>query len=282
MDAQLHSKTAIVTGASGGIGAAVVQALLHENARVAVHYLSNRPEHPFLTTESLERSRLENLPPPPQFLPMQADLTQADEVERLFTQTDKAFGPPEVLIACAGKWVSEHVPIWEMSEAQWEDTWAVNVKSVFLCVRRFLQGVRDHKLERPAIVLVGSTSGSYGEAGHCDYAASKAALMFGLMRSVMNEMTQLAPCGRINVVSPGWVRTSMADSLLQNKNELRRTLQTNPLRKLASPADVANTVVFLASAHLAGHITGEIVQVSGGFEGGLLFSEGEIDLDAAT
>lgn len=283
MDTLLSSRTAIVTGASGRIGSAIVQSLRREGVHVVAQY-RNTPPPTQATNNALTETNVEHTaaqdPASPRLISVQADVTQESEVDWLFVQTAQDFGLPEILIICAGKWIREDVPIWEMSVSQWQDTLAVNLTSVFFCVRRFLQGVRDFRIRRPAIVLVGSTSALYGEPGHCDYAASKSALAHGFLRSVMNEITQLCPQGRINVVSPGWDATRMAAPLLQNKDDLQRTLQTVPLRKIASPQDVANTVVFLASHHLAGHITGEVAQVSGGREAGLLYSDEEVDLEA--
>jgi 3-oxoacyl-[acyl-carrier protein] reductase len=153
----------------------------------------------------------------------------------------------------------------------------VDLTSVFLCMREFFRGIRKHRLSHPAAVLVGSTAGIFGEAGHADYAAAKAGLTYGLARSLKNEICRLAPHGRVNVVCPGWTATPVAQHLQADPARLKRILQTVPLRKIARPHDVAMAIVYLASHHLAGHVSGQILTVSGGMEGRVLYSPGEID-----
>jgi 3-oxoacyl-[acyl-carrier protein] reductase len=162
-----------------------------------------------------------------------------------------------------------------MTLKRWEETLAVNLTSVFLCVREFFRGVERHKLADPAAVLVGSTAAEFGEAGHADYAAAKAGLTYGLARSLKNEICRLAPRGRVNVVCPGWTRTHRVGRF--DDARMKRVLQTIPMRKIARPHDVARAVVYLASSHLAGHVTGQVLTVSGGMEGRVLYAPDEID-----
>src|SRR5262249_22046445 len=126
-------------------------------------------------------------------------------------------------------------------------------------------------------VLVGSTAGIFGEAGHADYATAKAGLTFGLVRSVKNELARLAPRGRVNVVCPGWTLTPMTGEFVNDAAGIVRALQTMPLRKVARTSDVAMAVLYLASSRLAGHVTGQILTVAGGMEGRLLYQQDEID-----
>ena len=133
----------------------------------------------------------------------------------------------------------------------------------------------------PAIVMIGSTAGEFGEAGHADYAASKSGLMNGLLASLKNEIVEVAPQGRINAVCPGWTLTSMARKLTQDPEAMKRALQTIPLKKFGKPKDVAAAVVFLSSGLLAGHITGQALFVDGGMEGRVLHAAGDIDLEKA-
>src|SRR5262249_9643991 len=157
----------------------------------------------------------------------------------------------------------EPTPLHRLSLERWNTTLAVNLTSVFLCVRAFCRGVERHGLREPAAVLIGSTAGQVGEAGHADYAAAKAALCYGLVKTLKNELARLAPRGRVNVVAPGWTLTPEKEqTVFANPAGVRRTLQTLPLRKLARPEDVANAVAFLASSKLAGHVTGEVLTVS--------------------
>src|SRR5262249_17342642 len=128
-----------------------------------------------------------------------ADVTQEAEVERLFAETEKKLGPVEVLVANAGYWPPSDCPIDKMTLAQWNQTIAVDLTSVFLCCREFFRGIVKHRIAEPAAILIGSTAGIFGEAGHVDYSAAKAGLTFGLARTLKNELCRIAPKGRINV-----------------------------------------------------------------------------------
>src|SRR5207237_1635066 len=97
--------------------------------------------------------------------------------------------------------------------------------------RAFFRGIVRHKLHDPAVVLIGSTAGVFGEAGHADYAAAKAGLIYGLARSLKNEICRVAPRGRVNVVAPGWTLTPLS-GLSADPEPLQRVLQTVPMRKV--------------------------------------------------
>jgi 3-oxoacyl-[acyl-carrier protein] reductase len=265
MDAKLSNRVVLVTGASGGIGGDVVRAFIAEGARVVAHFSDHGDQAAALAHELGA-----------QCTPFGADLTLEAEVERLFAEVEVGLGPVEVLVANAGRWPPEPTPLHRLTLKRWQDTLAVNLTSVFLCVREFFRGVEKHKLPDPAAVLIGSTAGEFGEAGHADYAAAKAGLTYGLARSLKNEICRLAPRGRVNVVCPGWTRTHKSGRF-DDAGKVKRVLQTIPMRKIARPHDVARAVVYLASGHLAGHVTGQVLTVSGGMEGRVLYGPDEID-----
>jgi 3-oxoacyl-[acyl-carrier protein] reductase len=256
----------LVTGASGGIGGEVVRAFVTEGARVVAHY-SEHPDRAAALNQELGGA----------CVPLRADLTLEADVERLFAEIEAGLGPVDVLVANAGLWPPDEVPVVEMPLKQWETTLAVNLTSVFLCMREFFRDIEKHAISDPAAVLVGSTAGIFGEAGHADYAAAKAGLMYGLARSLKNEICRIAPRGRVNAVSPGWTITPLAQHLLEEPTHLQEVLQTVPLRKIARPHDVAMAIVYLASSHLSGHVSGQILTVSGGMEGRVLYTPTEID-----
>jgi 3-oxoacyl-[acyl-carrier protein] reductase len=270
MDTGLGNRVVLVTGASGGIGGEVVRAFVREGCRVVAHYGRHRER-----AEALAREL------GPACTPLGADLTAEAEVERLFAAAEQARGPIEVLVANAGYWPPDDVPLERMGLDQWNRTLGANLTSVFLCMRAFLRNVRKHRLADPAAVLVGSTAGLFGEAGHADYAAAKAGLTYGLARSLKNEICRLAPRGRVNVVCPGWTVTPMTADFAADPPRVRRTLQTIPLRKVGRAHDVAAAVVYLASSRLAGHVSGQILTVAGGMEGRVLYSQEEIDPNQA-
>lgn len=255
MDTGLTDAAVVVTGASGGIGAACARAFAAEGARVLVHY--NR-------SEERARALAEELGGAPI---AQADLTREDDVERLFQEARAALGPVEVCAAVAGVYPREDVPVWELELERFERTLAQNLTATFLTARAFLRGLSGGG--HGSLVLVGSTAGRFGEAGHADYAAAKAAIQGGLLLSLKNEVARLGPRVRVNAVAPGWTASPMTRGLLA-EDDVRRITRTMPLRKVATPEDVAAQVVVLASERLSGHVTGQLVTVAGGMEGRVL------------
>src|ERR671934_10916 len=121
-----------------------------------------------------------------------------------------------------------------------------------------------------SLVLVGSTAGIFGEAGHADYASAKSAIVHGLLLSLKNEIVRIAPRARVNAVCPGWTESPMTRTTLDDPGLVTRVTRTMPLRKVAQPEDVARQVVVLASDELSGHVTGQVVTVAGGMEGRVL------------
>jgi 3-oxoacyl-[acyl-carrier protein] reductase len=267
MDAGLDGRVVLVTGAAGGLGAEMVRALAREGARVALHYRSS--------ADAAERLS-EKLGDAEHTL-IQADLRREQEVAGLWSETEQRLGPVEIVIANAGIWVAEDVPLHEMSLEQWDETVASDLTSVFLCMREFFRGIQRHRLVEPSAVLIGSTAAVFGEAGHADYAAAKSGLVYGLMLSLKNEITRLAPRGRVNAVCPGWTVTPMTERFMDEPATVRQALQTMPLRKVGRPEDVASAVLFLASSRLSGHVTGQMIMTCGGMEGRVLYQPDEIN-----
>ncbi|HLN30784.1 MAG TPA: SDR family oxidoreductase [Gemmataceae bacterium] len=266
MDTGLSNRVVLVTGASGGIGQEVARAFAKEGARCILHFKEHGDPARALAQELGSGC-----------FPIGADLTCERDVEGLFEHAENAAGPIEILIANAGVWSPEDVPLERMTLEQWNRTLASNLTSVFLCLREFFRGITRHGIPDPAAVLVGSTAAIFGEAGHADYAAAKAALVYGLARSSKNELARLAPRGRINVVCPGWTLTPMARSFAEDPARIRKAMQTIPLRKVARPFDVAMATLYLASGQLSGHVTGQILEVAGGMEGRVLYTADDLD-----
>ncbi len=266
MDTNLQEENVIVTGASGGIGQAIARSFIAEGAKVVVHYHRNRESAESLVKEFGSNATM-----------IQADLTQDADVKNLFQKASASLGPISVFVANAGDWPSDHQQVDEVSVERWNQTIANNLTSTFLCMKHFLRHARFEKLTSPAAVMIGSTAGMVGEAGHCDYAAAKAALIHGLLPSLKNEFSRAIPAARINVVCPGWTMTPMTEKFSDNKEGMIQALQTMSLRKFASPEDIADAVTFLASCR-AGHITGQALTVAGGMEGRVLYSKEEIEI----
>jgi 3-oxoacyl-[acyl-carrier protein] reductase len=242
----------LVVGASGGIGAACARAFAAEGARLFLHYRTGEDRARALAEElggaSLGRG----------------DLTLERDVDRLFEEAGAELGAVDVCVAAHGIWPRDDVPVWELPLERWEETMRANLTSSFLVARAFLRGVE--RTGHGSLVLVGSTAGIFGEAGHADYAAAKSAILGGLLLSLKNEIVRIAPLGRVNAVAPGWTESPMTRGLV-DPARVHAVSRTMALRKVAQPEDVAAQVVALASDRISGHVTGQVVVVAGGMEG---------------
>ena len=253
METGLAGKTVLVTGASGGIGAATARAFAAEGARVALHYHRGR-DRAEAVSEEIGGAPVLN-----------ADLTIEEDADQLFAAAREELGATvEICAAVAGVWPQEDLPVWELPLERWRSTLDANLTTAFLTARAFLRGVAE--LGRGNLVLVGSTAGLLGEAGHADYAAAKSAVLHGLLLSLKNEVVRAAPTARVNAVAPGWTESPMTRGMV-DPERVRRITRTMALRKVAQPDDVARQIVVLASDRLSGHVTGQVISVAGGMEG---------------
>jgi 3-oxoacyl-[acyl-carrier protein] reductase len=242
----------LVTGGSGGIGAACARAFAAEGARVLVHYHLGEERARALADE-LGGAAI-----------VQADLRDEAAVARMVVEARTALGQVDVCVEVQGAWPREDVPVWQLPLERWEETLRANLTTTFLVAREYLREVE--RVGHGSLVLIGSTAGVFGEAGHADYAAAKSAVLGGLLLSLKNEIVRIAPRGRVNAVAPGWTESPMTRGLV-DPEQMRAVSRTMALRKVAQPEDVAAQVVVLASDELSGHVSGQVVLVAGGMEG---------------
>src|SRR6516165_6120781 len=219
METGLAGAGVVVTGSSGGIGAACARAFAAEGASVVVHYHRGRERADALADELGAAAAAT----------IQADLTAEDEVDALFAAARDALGRIDVCAAVAGVWPADDVPVWQLPLERWRDTVDQNLTATFLTARAFLREVE--RTGHGSLVLVGSTAGLFGEAGHADYAAAKSAILGGLLLSLKNEAVRRNRRTRVNAVAPGWTVTPMVDGHIDDEDVARIT-RTMALKKI--------------------------------------------------
>jgi 3-oxoacyl-[acyl-carrier protein] reductase len=246
----LKDRIAVVSGGARGIGGAVVRLFCQAGARVVFNYQQARAQAERLAQECGGDGHC---------VAVQADLSSAAAGEQFVRAAADRFGRVDVLVGNHGVWPSADVPIDRMAEDQWRNTLSINLDSIFGMVK---SGVACMKKQRAGghIVLISSTAGQRGEAFHCDYAASKGALI-SMVKGLSTELARHQIY--VNCVAPGWVETDMAAPALRDPETSKRVFGSIPLGRVGKPEEVAATVLFLCTPH-AGFITGEILNVNGG------------------
>lgn len=253
METGINGKVVLVTGGAGGIGQAICKAFSSEGAKVIVHY------HSSSTAESLADEI--------QGKAIRADLRNSAEATEMISQIVSEFGNLDICIANAGHYPTPPRPLWEIDTERWSDTISSNLDLTVNTARAFLAQASKQKFG--SLVMVGSTAGIYGEAGHSDYAAAKGAITSGLLMSLKNDVATIGGV-RVNSVAPGWTITPKKIQQGVDDGLVERATSTMSLKKLATPEDVANAIVILSSDEISGHITGQVIEVAGGMEGRLI------------
>ncbi|HEY7096867.1 MAG TPA: glucose 1-dehydrogenase [Terriglobales bacterium] len=249
----LAGKVALITGGSRGIGAATVRMFVAAGARVVFNYQKAEARAAALMNELGKQN----------CAAFSSDLSSPDAAHTLVSSTVNHFGRIDALVANHGVWPSEDAPIDQMPDSQWRNTIDINLNSVYGLIKHSVSHMKRQKPIGSAaghIVLVSSTAGQRGEAFHCDYAASKGALI-SMTKGLSTELAR----DRIyvNCVAPGWVHTDMAEPALSVPRTRDAIFASIPLGRVGTPEEIAAPILFLCTEH-AGFITGEIFNVNGG------------------
>jgi 3-oxoacyl-[acyl-carrier protein] reductase len=253
MHLSLSGKVALITGGSRGIGAAAVRMFVGAGARVLFNYEKSKQRADQLVGEAGEDN----------CAAVACDLSGTETARELVASTVDRFGRLDILVANHGVWPAEDVPVDQMGDSQWRNTVAVNLDSVFALIKHSVAQMKKQARSDAAaghIVLVSSTAGQRGEAFHCDYAATKGALI-SMVKGLSTELAR----DRIyvNCVAPGWVETDMSMPALNDPKSRAGIFSAIPLGRVAKPEEIAAPILFLCTPH-AGFITGEVFNVNGG------------------
>jgi len=238
----LTGKTALITGASGGIGAEIARALHQQGAVVALSG-TRREALDALAAELGERTHV-----------LPADLSQPEEAARLIAEAEAALGKVDILVNNAG--LTKDGLAMRMSDADWEKVLNVDLAAPFRLIRAAMKFMLRRKAGR--IINIGSIVGTTGNPGQANYCAAKAGLI-GLTKSLAQEVASRGIT--VNLVAPGFIETPMTDALTDaQRADLSGKI---PLGRLGTPRDIAAAVVYLA-AEEAGWVTGATLHVNGG------------------
>ncbi|MCD0523146.1 3-oxoacyl-[acyl-carrier-protein] reductase [Staphylococcus aureus] len=240
------TKSALVTGASRGIGRSIALQLAEEGYNVAVNYAGSK-EKAEAVVEEIKAKGVDSFA-------IQANVADADEVKVMIKEVVSQFGSLDVLVNNAG--ITRDNLLMRMKEQEWDDVIDTNLKGVFNCIQKATpQMLRQRS---GAIINLSSVVGAVGNPGQANYVATKAGVI-GLTKSATRELASRGIT--VNAVAPGFIVSDMTDAL---SDELKEQMLTQiPLARFGQDTDIANTVAFLASDK-AKYITGQTIHVNGG------------------
>ena len=239
-------KTALITGASRGIGKEIARKLAKEGFNIGLNYRSDENAAK-IVKEELEKFGVE-------VLLIQGDVSKMEDCERIFEETVSQFGKVQVLVNNAG--ITRDKLILRMSEEDFDDVIDANLKSAFMMMKVSAKHMSKNRYGK--IVNISSIVGITGNAGQINDAASKAG-MIGMTKSLAKELGSRGVC--VNAVAPGFIKSDMTDKL--SEDIIKKYEEAIALKRLGSPEDVANLVFFLAGDE-SNYITGQVISVDGG------------------
>lgn len=242
----LNGKTAIVTGASRGIGRAIAKTLAQNGATVILNYNSS-PEAAEAVTEEITAAG-------GTAEAFRCNVADSEESEAFVKKVLEKYGRVDILVNNAG--ITRDNLVVRMTEEEFDAVLDTNLKGTFHMIKHLTKAFMKQRSGK--IINISSVSGILGNAGQANYAASKAGLI-GLTKSVARELASRNIC--VNAVAPGFIRTDMTEKLPENVRE--NAVKTIPLGKMGSPEDVAQAVLFLAG-EASDYITGQVLCVDGG------------------
>lgn len=241
------NKTVLITGASGGIGEAISVAFWQKGYKVIMHYNKNGKEITKLSS-AMNDSR------PFSAITVSADLTDRNEVIRLFDEAKATFGDIDILVNNAG--FSEQKLFTDITESDWDRIFNLNVKGMFFCCQEAVKSMISKKQGK--IINISSMWGQVGASCEVHYSASKGAVI-AFTKALAKE---LGPSGiQVNCVAPGFIDTPMNGHL--DKETVDALVEETPLGVIGTPQDVAKSVLFLGSGD-SDFITGQVIAPNGG------------------
>ena len=240
----LKGKTALVTGASRGIGKAIALELGKNNANVIINYNHSQTEAERVVKEVRSYGG--------RSIAIKADVSSFDEVSMMAEQIQKEFSKIDILVNNAG--IIRDRSLGKMSLDEWHSVIDTNLNSIFYVTKQMLPMLK----ENGRIINISSIVGQYGNFGQTNYAAAKAGIM-GLTKSLAKELGKRKIT--VNAIAPGFIKTDIIKDVPFFKRKLLRYMI--PLKEEGNPEDVANAVVFLASEK-SRYITGSVINVDGG------------------
>ncbi|WP_053366161.1 3-oxoacyl-[acyl-carrier-protein] reductase [Bacillus sp. FJAT-27245] len=243
---KLEGKTALVTGASRGIGREIALELARQGANVVINYAGSEAKANEAAEEIKALGR--------DAFAIQGDVSNPDAVAAMVKETTERFGSLDILVNNAG--ITRDNLLMRMKESEWDDVININLKGVFLCTKAVTRQMMKQRSGR--IINIASIVGVSGNPGQANYVAAKAGVI-GLTKTAAKELSSRNIT--VNAIAPGFITTDMTDKLTEEvKAEMLKQI---PLARFGEPSDIAKAVVFLASED-SSYMTGQTLHIDGG------------------